>query len=740
MTRFASQNLYGPSLALILLSMPGIACAQSEASSPASPSDTMEEVVVVGHAIQVAPSTAPLDVTQPTSRIEKEFIQNNIIPLASFDDMVKFAPSVWDQSPNGPGLGKSEKLTVRGFQDGQFNVTFDGIPFGDATDLHHTSSAVFIAHDIGEVQLDRGPGTASTVGNATFGGTMGFATKKPLDVFTANAYGTYGSYDTRAFGAEIDTGDTPLGRAFLDAQSEVSDGYLTHATERRFNVMFKDVFTPTDNVTVTTEASYNHAFEYTTQGTTLANIQAFGPNYSLGNNPATQNYFGYQPSNYYSDFEYVDVKADLWDGWKLQNTAYTTSFEHAYTESTDASQTSAAYNGVTFYNTSGVKLKPQPASAATDIPGKVTDAFFRAYGDIVRLTDELSFGKLEIGVWAERNNDQRYSYAADLTQGSIPVTGKYGTQYTYNINDDLITFQPYIEFDWKVLPDLTITPGLKYIDVSRDIDALYNKVKPPAPAHYSQSFDTALPSIAANYTIMENWTAYVQAAQGFLAPPISVLEVTAAPPAVNPEETWNYQIGTTAHLHDWVIGADVYYIDFSNYITSVTTGGFTSYINGGGAIYKGAETEIQYVLGQGYSLYGNASYNNAVYKRTNVQLAETPQWTGALGILYDDVKGPYFSIISKWIGSRYGLDIAADGVTRQNSIGLQPYVTADFAAGWRFKDFSPYLQDASISLKVSNIFNNRKIDDYAGTQSATPAGLYWTVAGRSAFINLSVSY
>jgi iron complex outermembrane receptor protein len=151
---------------------------------------------------------------------------------------------------------------------------------------------------------------------------------------------------------------------------------------------------------------------------------------------------------------------------------------------------------------------------------------------------------------------------------------------------------------------------------------------------------------------MENWTAYVQAAQGFLAPPISVLEVTAAPPAVNPEETWNYQVGTTAHLHDWVIGVDAYYIDFNNYITSVTNGGFTSYINGGGAIYKGAEAELQYVLGEGYSLYGNASYNNAEYKHTNVQLAETPQWTGALGLLYDDVKGPYFSIISKWIGRR----------------------------------------------------------------------------------------
>jgi len=76
-------------------------------------------------------------------------------------------------------MGKAEAMSLRGFQDGQYNMTFDGIPLGDATDLHHTTSSLFILHFLGEAQIDRGPGTGSTIGNATFGGTMGFTSKTP---------------------------------------------------------------------------------------------------------------------------------------------------------------------------------------------------------------------------------------------------------------------------------------------------------------------------------------------------------------------------------------------------------------------------------------------------------------------------------------------------------------------------------------------------------------------------------
>jgi iron complex outermembrane receptor protein len=716
---------------LLCLSMLPAAAAETE---------SVEEITVMDRAIHVAPSAPPTDVTQPTSAVEREFIQNNIIPLASFDDIVKFAPSVWDQSPNGPGLGKSETLSIRGFQDSQFNVTFDGIPFGDATDLHHTSSALFIAHDIGEARVDRGPGSASTIGNATFGGTLGFTTKNPLDVFTANVYSTYGSWNTKAIGAEVDSGDTPLGKMFVDVQRETSDGYLTHAAEIRSNFMVKDVLKLNEDVKITAQASYNHAFEYTTQGTTEANIAQYGPNFGLGSDPKTQAFYGYQPSNYYSDFDYVDIDANFAGNWHLKNTLYTDAFTHNYIESSDASQTSAAYDGVTYYSATGTKLKPQPAGAATDIPGKNTNATFRAYGDITRVTGDFSFGQVQAGLWVDRNDDKRWSQSTDLTKGDLPVDGKYGTPYSYDISDSLTTVMPYVEMDWQAAPDLLVTPGVRYADFTRDMNALLNKTKPPAPADLSQSWTIALPSVAARYTIAEDWTAYAQAAEGFLAPPINLLEVSGSLNSVKPEVTWNYQIGTSARRNDWVVGLDAYYIDFSNYITSTTSGAITTYLNGGGAVYKGAEAELQYVLGHGFSVYGNASWNDANYKGSDVRLALTPEWTAAAGVLYDDPDGLYFSVIGKWIGGRYGNDVAADGVSHGNSIWLQPYVTADLAGGYRFKSLIPALSDVTLSVKVSNLFDNTKINGYAGTQSGTNADLFWTTAGRSAFVNLSVSY
>jgi iron complex outermembrane recepter protein len=730
------------SLAASVLAAPAFA---ADEAAPA----TVDTVEVVATAVHVSPSAAPVNPVQPTSNIQREFIQNNIIPLASFDDIVKFSPSVADQSPNGPGLGKSETLTLRGFQDGQFNITFDGIPFGDATDLHHTSSALFIAHDIGEAQIDRGPGTASTIGNATFGGSMNFLSKAPLDERTINPYATYGSFNTYAGGLEVDSGETPVGKLFIDGQYETSDGYLTHAEEQRTNFMFKDVFQASDRVTLTLQGSANHAFEYTTQGATLANIKAFGPNFGLSDDPKTQAYYRYQPSNYFSDFVYGDIKARLTDQWTLQDTVYTDSFEHKYTESSDASDTNPKDVGVTYYSATkiGSKLSPQPAGAAADIPGKWTDAKFRAYGNILRMTGDLPFGAIKFGLWYEQNNDARWSQGTDLTQGNIPVAGKYGTPYTYDLNDGIRTLQPYVELEWKVTPDFVINPGVRYTDVERSLSALLNKIKPPAPADFHEDYTPVQPSISARYTLQPGWSVYAQAAKGFLAPPIDLLEVNGGPLSIKPEETWNYQAGSSLKHGRWVVGVDGYYIDFSNYITSVTIGGQANFRNGGGAVYSGGEVEVQYVLDHGFSLYGNASYNSAKYKGTDVWLAEVPQSTAALGVLYDDKQGPYASLIGKFIGSRYGLDVPLDGsADHANQYGLDGYWTADLAFGWRFRNPVAGLKNFSASVKVSNLFDNKTINDYAGQQSATSAAfpdgqaLYWTMPGRSAFLNLSASF
>lgn len=720
------------------------------AGAPDHTEDTFsQDIVVVADAIHVSPSTMPLDVIQPTSVIDKNFIKNNIIPLASFDDVIKFAPSVFAQSPNGPGLGKNETLSLRGFQDGQFNVTYDGIPFGDATDLHHTTSALFIAHDLLDAEIDRGPGTGSTIGNATFGGTIGFRTKDPLDRLTINPYVTGGSFNTWSAGGEIDTGATPLGKAFIDGQYESSDGYLTYSHEHRTNIQAKSISELAPDVTLTLLGGYNHAFEYTTQGTTLANIQQFGPNYSLGNDPSVQNYYKYQPSNYYSDFEYARLRAKLGGGWSIDDTLYTTSFTHNYTESKDGTDNNPADNGVTYYDTTGKKLTV--ASAKTDISGKVAFTHFRAYGNILRIADDIDgLGTLRFGLWSERLDDKRSSYTNVLTQGGIPLNSKYGIPYTYKINDTLTTLQPYLEFAFKPLNGLTITPGVRYSNFERSFDSPLNKTKPPTPLDYSETFTAWQPSIAANYVIRPGWTTYAQVAKGFLAPPINTFEVGVINKVV-PETTVNYQIGTAGHFGRLVLSLDGYYIDFSNFITMVnvndpTLGVVSSFTNASGAIYKGVEAEAQYVIGTGLSLYGNATFNSAKYKNSTVWVANAPRWTAVAGLLYDAHRGPYFSLIAKWIGERYGVDTngvdATGAAVFSNAVAgarLGPVATADFAGGWHLGKLIGLTKDLTVSVKVSNVFNSHEIDGYAGTQSATGTPLFWVEPGRTAFLNLSVS-
>lgn len=152
--------------------------------------------------------------------------------------------------------------------------------------------------------------------------------------------------------------------------------------------------------------------------------------------------------------------------------------------------------------------------------------------------------------------------------------------------------------------------------------------------------------------------------------------------------------------------------------------------------------EAQYAVGSGFSVYGNASYNSAEYKDTNVWVADSPRDTAALGVLYDDRTGPYGSLIGKVIGPHWGLDNTSDAngnVVFGNQYHINSQFTADLAVGWNFHNVEGWMKDLGVSLKVGNLFNNRGLADFAGNQSATNAPLYWFVAGRSVF-NLTTSF
>ncbi|MBV8045657.1 MAG: hypothetical protein JO171_00775, partial [Paludibacterium sp.] len=75
-----------------------------------------------GTASAVAPSQANLSTTEPQSFISRAFIENSTPPTGNFNTILGVAPSIASMpATNGPGLS-DQKMTLRGFQDGEYNV------------------------------------------------------------------------------------------------------------------------------------------------------------------------------------------------------------------------------------------------------------------------------------------------------------------------------------------------------------------------------------------------------------------------------------------------------------------------------------------------------------------------------------------------------------------------------------------------------------------------------------------
>lgn len=116
------------------------------------------------------------------------------------------------------------------------------------------SQSDLLSHDIGSVPVDRGPGTASTLGFATFGGTVGIRSISPSNTVSINPYTTFGSYGTQLCGLQLDSGALNQlngARAVFDFQRELGGGAIGNTSTRRSNY-FGKIEVPTGNSTVLT--------------------------------------------------------------------------------------------------------------------------------------------------------------------------------------------------------------------------------------------------------------------------------------------------------------------------------------------------------------------------------------------------------------------------------------------------------------------------------------------------------
>jgi iron complex outermembrane receptor protein len=623
-------------------------------------SDTANITVEADSTGSIAASLAPMDalLTETSARTEitGAMIQNFMSPVADYGEAVEMAPGTFTTNSNGVGLGQS-KTYFRGFPDGDYDIKFDGIPWSDTNSVSHHSWAFFPTQFLGSIDFDRSPGTASTIGYAPFGGSINLLSKPFSPIQNIRGEFSYGSFNTKLFDGEFDSGSFGPGHKFnvnVDVHHLGSDGYQTNNFQTRnagdIQVQYKlsntttitgysaviwlDANTP--NFNATRCQMYGAGPGYTCTGSN-APFAGSGLNFYLTNNSDPLLYLDYQYNYYHvpTDFEYAGVHKEFGKSWVFDFKAYT----YNYDNSEKYSNAVPITNDKTLVGSNYAPLNVTIKNLCSDIvKGKYTcgvDKYnsYRTYGETSQLSQVSKFGVLRAGMWYAWSNTNRHQYPADpLSHWADAPLPNFKETFVQD------SYQPFAEYEFHATSKLFITPGVKfsyftigtkqYADNGGKIGCILTgcvvatntNIDPSAFISNGGSYLATLPSVAGNYRIRNNWSAYAQYATGTIDPPSSTFDFaqssTGTPVATLPkQQKTTYQAGTVLKLKRVTLDLDYFHIHFDSGYSSFTPldTGEPIYYPTPPSLTQGIEAESNISLFRGLSLYLNASYDDAKY-------------------------------------------------------------------------------------------------------------------------------
>ncbi|HQU05745.1 MAG: hypothetical protein B7Z65_03965 [Ferrovum sp. 21-44-67] len=688
-----------------------------------------------------APSQASLTTFEPQSVVSGKYINNMFSGTATYGDVAGLTPGAVSAPINGYGGSDVPALSIHGFQDGQYNVLFDGIPFADGRDQTHHQNQFMMASDMGSEVVDRGPGRADTVGLATFGGTVFVNSKDPLQNAGLTTRVQYGSFNTRLFGAEFDTGDLKNygdARGYLDVNHSQTDGAYALNTVRRTNVFGKLIKPINDDNTITIVGMVNDTYQHAIQGGTPDGIAANGGvTPGLNYNGLSQNSYGSNHDHFSSYMYYIQLQSQ-YGKWSFDNKLFTTEYTHTNLQTANPggnTQNNTVVNGFTgtqaVQSVNGLANFTQNGS---DLLGNTSLTQNTTYGDVFR--GKYNFGRddLGMGVWLNRQTEQSNQYATDFTGGyQYSNSGNQLWLNSYN------TYQPYVEYTWRPIKNLEVTPGVKYDMITEDQLAAYSGVG-TVTGYGSATYHALLPSLDIHYYLRKNWTVYAQAAEGFL-PPLAKQAFSVKNNAfginsnINPQNTKNLQFGTVYKANKYSVSADAYFINNNNLIQNagIGPGGYTIFSNAGNTNFSGIDTEATYKVGYGYSLYGNYSFERTQSAAAS-PIYNAPVVTSALGLLYE--KNNFnANLIAKEVGSRIG---GQD--QNNNNYYLGSYTLVNFSAGYKFNHLYGYNHDTEIQFQANNLTNRYDPIYFNGNTAVNSNPLLYTLFGRTFNVNLTTTF
>jgi iron complex outermembrane receptor protein len=725
-------------VSLLLLSAAGHAQTAGQAVN-LSAVDVSDKAPVTLLPAEVAPSQGNLEATSAQSTVSDNYVRHYLSPLADYTQVLNVTPGAFSFTPNGVGLGDT-KVTVRGLSDSNSVISFDGIPFNDTNGVSHHSWAFFPSMFLGGAVVDRSPGSASTIGQATYGGSFNLRSRVLSDERSTDVTYSTGSWNTRLLNLEHSTGrygENGENRLMFNVHEMKSDGYQTYNMQERKGMSLKYERDVSADTKITAFTSYLKLDNNTPniKGISRTDYNNGVYNSLLSADPTKANYYGY---NFYalpSDFSYVGVQTQLGNGWKLEDKLYRYSYHNKQN-----------YNGTTITTT----------SATDKLNSYVT------YGNLLRLSKDTGMGTLRTGLWIDRADSDRYQIKSDPRTWVDVAAPNFHETYTTT------TVQPYFEHEFKLGEQWRLTPGVKHASYKQDfvhlqdnggavgtLGGTFNKTTNTitggaASISNSVSYNDWLPSLSAHYTINPQWTAYAQHAYGDQIPSTSVFDVLNAKvsPAPKPTKAKASQIGTVWNSPDLIVAGNLYRIELDGAYTASGTpdanGNFAYYMSGR-QTSQGIDGEMTIPLGQGLSLYMNAMLGSLKYDNTGKWVAGAPHDTETLAVNYQ--RGDWRANMSvNRIGQVYGDGSTTAGAAVNEAFKIDPVVVTNLFVNYTIRHNGEFARQTRLQLGVNNLFDKHSIvgiaSATAGSSSAAPSNsdLLTVMPGRSVNLSATVSF
>jgi len=734
---------------------------------------TVEAATSGSIAAQHAPMDGLLEATSARTEVTPIFIQNFTSPLADFGELVEMAPGTFSLNPNGIGLGQ-DKTYFRGFPDGDYDIDFDGVPFYDTNTPTHHTWAFFPDPWTGSVDFDRSPGSASTIGPTPFGGSIHLLSPDMTAAPLIQGNISYGSFNTELYDLTVNSGafGGKKSNLMVDVQHLQSKGFETFNYQNRNAGMLKYVYkfsennvltgfsgvvwldanTPNNNPTRGQIGTYGYNF-LNSNDSNAAELKPSGACVS-NTNCLYPLYYKFYTYHVPTDFEYVDWSKQWGSGWQSDFKPYTLSYYNAQ-----------------FYNNPKYNADGTFKSGAVS-PTSAVDKLnsYRKYGETFDVSQVSKYGIFRAGLWYEWATTNRFQIP------SSPITRVDATLPNFHERFYTNSYQPFVEYEFHATQTLTITAGFKYSYFNQNLTQFADNGKIVGnclggtvvggvcvggglpSVNHSAGYSSYLPSVDANYHLMNSWSVYGQFGTGTIIPPSGVFDGPGGNALILPKPTGvkTYQGGTVLKLKQVTLNADVYYTHFQNSFSMVTdpnnTTGF-DWISAGDAVTKGFEGEVNVYITHGLSFYANGTAGNAKYvsktipnaagaQVTNANyglwVANTPSDTEAFGLTYQQ-KHFELGIFDKRVGPMWN-----DNTPFNQVIPINPFNVANVYFNYVLRNGSRWEQ-TKFRLSVNNVFNSRGIVGVQQTAtgpaySPGASDLLALLPGRSITLTISPGY